>query len=499
MAVFKHGIAFAVVLSLLEVCETSVNRLTVVNGCQTEPIWITHLANVGTGPGAQNRKLDPAATAVFDETLTDGLAGARYWPKMGCDENGDNCALGGSGGPSQQCNTATPDYSSCAPPIDTKFEATWGRQGEPCNPQNPGEMGGCDFIDVSLVDGWTLPFKLEIVAGSCTGNANKHVPGPIDCSGLTVDNCPVEEDLGHGPVDMRAISPHTGKPAGCYSPCLKLVDPKWNNVLAQGKTRDDADVTKYCCTTPPESSQSCNAGPIPHTRYVETVHEFCPGSYAFAYDDGRGLLRCSYGQYKLTFFCPGEPVSINRNADSFLHSAPAVPSPASAPVTLTSDQASPTAPVGESVPSPAFAPVTLTSGQASPTAPAGESVPSPAFAPVTLTSDQASPTAPAGGSAMCLGFSVQCSGNSCCPDGSKCPSAAASWMGCPGISKLYQSQKIKELAGRSNVYAVSITAVAAAVAVIIAALATFSVGRKFIRVRTTTGRQLIAESSDSDW
>lgn len=449
MPEIKNYIAFALVLSLLQVCETTVNRLTIVNGCQTEPIWITHLANVGVGPGAQNRKLDPAATAVFDETLTDGLAGARYWPKMGCDENGDNCALGGSGGPSQQCNMATPDYSSCAPPIDTKFEATWGRQGEPCNPKDPGEMAGCDFIDVSLVDGWTLPFKLEIVAGSCTGNAEKHVPGPIDCSGLTVDNCPVDEDLGQGRVDMRAISPHTGKAAGCYSPCLKLVDPKWNNVLAQGKTRDDADVTKYCCTTPPENSQSCNAGPIPQTRYVEAVHEFCPGSYAFAYDDGRGLLRCSYGQYKLTFFCPGEPVSANRNANSFQHSAPPVRSPPSAPV--------------------------------------------------TPTSNQAAPTAPAGGSATCVGSSVQCAGDSCCPDGSKCPTAAASFMGCPGASKLYQSQTFsKNLQGHSNVYTVPITAVAAAVAVIIAAVATFSVGRKFIRLRTTTGQQLIAESIESD-
>ena len=25
---------------------------------------------------------------TFDETETDGLAGSRYWPKMGCDANG---------------------------------------------------------------------------------------------------------------------------------------------------------------------------------------------------------------------------------------------------------------------------------------------------------------------------------------------------------------------------------------------------------------------------
>merc|ERR1712094_84335 len=98
------------------------------------------------------------ASHSFTAAETDGLAGARYWAKMGCDEQGDHCTLGGSGGPSEGCSQRTPDYSSCAPPVDTKFEATFGRAGQPCNAAAPNEMGGCDSIDVSLVDGWTLPF-----------------------------------------------------------------------------------------------------------------------------------------------------------------------------------------------------------------------------------------------------------------------------------------------------------------------------------------------------
>ncbi|CAJ1438156.1 unnamed protein product [Effrenium voratum] len=276
-------------------------RLLVVNGC-SEKIWLTHLANVGIGPGPQNYGIEPGGSLTFDEKETDGLAGARYWPKMGCDAAGNNCALGGSGGPGQECNRLNPDYSKCAPPVDTKFEATWGRQGQPCNPANPGEMGGCDFIDVSLVDGFTLPFKLEVVAGVCTGRESQ--VHEIDCSGLSVDQCPVDDDLGHGPVNMQAVSPKINKAVGCYAPCLKMIDPKWNNFGARGKSRNDADVTKYCCTTPPETSQSCNAGPLPRTKYVQAVHQHCPGVYAFAYDDGQGLMRCSYGQYKLTFMCP---------------------------------------------------------------------------------------------------------------------------------------------------------------------------------------------------
>ena len=72
---------------------------------------------------------------IFDETETDQLSGARYWPKMGCDEHGrtaqghekamqstfafflgllghssaarNNCLLGGSGGPGQHCVEAS--------------------------------------------------------------------------------------------------------------------------------------------------------------------------------------------------------------------------------------------------------------------------------------------------------------------------------------------------------------------------------------------------------
>ena len=295
---------FLVTVTSIISVQAGIERLKVVNGCH-QKIWITHLANVGIGPGPQNYGIEPGGSLTFDETETDGLAGSRYWPKMGCDANGDNCALGGSGGPGQGCTKKTPDYSSCAPPIDTKFEATWGRKGQPCNPAT-NTMTGCDFIDVSLVDGFTLPFKLEILAGTCTGReSDVHV---VDCSSLSVSQCPTDDNLGHGPVNMQATSPKIQKPVGCYAPCLKMIDTKWNNFQAKGKSRDDADVTKYCCTTPPETSQSCNAGPLPSTKYVQTVHQHCPGVYAFAYDDGQGLMRCSYGQYQLTFMCPDSAI-----------------------------------------------------------------------------------------------------------------------------------------------------------------------------------------------
>merc|ERR1719262_601742 len=74
--------------------------------------------------------------------------------------------------------------------------------------------------------------------------------------------------------------------------------------MATGRLRDDPEVVPYCCTTPPMTSETCNAGPIKTTKYLKAVHELCPGVYGFAYDDGMGLMRCTYGHYQMTFYCP---------------------------------------------------------------------------------------------------------------------------------------------------------------------------------------------------
>lgn len=79
----------------------------------------------------------------------------------------------------------------CAPPIDAKFEATFGTRGRPCSGVSSKD---CDFVDVSLVDGWTLPFRLSI-EGQCSGPNNLH-PTEIDCSQLSFDKCPTDELLG---------------------------------------------------------------------------------------------------------------------------------------------------------------------------------------------------------------------------------------------------------------------------------------------------------------
>mmetsp|Transcript_119877 Transcript_119877/g.339798 ORF Transcript_119877/g.339798 Transcript_119877/m.339798 type:complete len:422 (-) Transcript_119877:106-1371(-) len=289
--------AIAVVLAAR--LTTGSRRLRITNGCSTEPLWIAHQGQGGTGPDPQNVRIEPLGN--YDFITFNGLSATRYWPKMGCDDMGNSCSLGGSGGPGEACVRPDGDYSQCAPPVDTKFEATFGRESAPCDPAT-GSMEGCDYVDVSLVDGFTLPFKLEL-----NGNCNKG-GSVIDCSGLSFAHCPTQEYLHAADMvaNLQAINPKTNQVVGCYSPCSKLIDDKWDSM---GRKPHSPEAAPYCCPTPPQDPEQCRAGPIKDTEFVQTVHRQCPGVYGYSYDDGMGLVRCdATTHYALTFFCPPEPI-----------------------------------------------------------------------------------------------------------------------------------------------------------------------------------------------
>lgn len=270
-------------------------RLTIVNGCNS-PMWIAHIVAGGVGPDAQDVKISPGGQALFHTSAGGGgLSATRFWPKIGCDASGSNCTFGDSGGPSEQCVVRAPgkpdDYSHCAPPFDTKVEATFAAPGSAAN----------DVIDMSLVDGYSLPFKLEVSGGSCT-RAQKNFTG-LDCSKLSLANCPKEETLDGKTLSLQAINPKTSSVGGCFSPCLRLTDDKWNsNPVAP----DSSTAGPYCCAGAWGTPDACNgAGSILKTKYVEQVRQFCTGAYGYAYDDKIATIACSTStQYKVTFYCP---------------------------------------------------------------------------------------------------------------------------------------------------------------------------------------------------
>merc|ERR1712060_568998 len=120
---------------------------------------------------------------------------------------------------------------------------------------------------MSLVDGYTLPFKLEVSGGSCT-RVQKPFTG-TDCSGLYLSQCPSHETLDGETRSLHAVDPKNGQVAGCYSPCMRLIDTKWQS---SSLSPDSAAAGPYCCAGAWGSPATCQAGPILQTKFVEQVH-----------------------------------------------------------------------------------------------------------------------------------------------------------------------------------------------------------------------------------
>jgi len=282
--------------------------LTIVNGCSSGSIWIASIAGGGVGPDGQDVKISSGQQSKFTTSTNGGLGGlsaARYWPKMGCDETGNHCSIGDSGGPSEGCVIRIPgkddNYTQCAPPVDTKFEASFAAPG----------YAQHDVVDMSLVDGYTLPFKLEVsdkVGAGCTRDLQPFEG--MDCSGLTLSKCPTTETTSSRTVDLRAVNPKTGELSGCFSPCKKLTDDKWNETLPI--SADSEEAGPYCCAGAYGNPQECSTGAIMQSEYLPAVKAQCPNAYGYPYDDHIATIACeTTTEYVVTFYCSEGEVELS--------------------------------------------------------------------------------------------------------------------------------------------------------------------------------------------
>jgi hypothetical protein len=257
-----------------------VARLVITNACSYD-IWIEQDKMPASFPqvvllkrGASQPYLIPAA----------GLASTRFWPKKNCDPSGQNCAMGQSSPP---CGP-----TGCAPPIDSKFEATWGctlADQKLCGNTPQGIPMIDTFWNSSAVDGYTFPFSVKL-----TGGDGRKSCLPVDCLGLALAACPKLDDLSNGGANPQYANENlnlTGN-VGCFSTCMKLNYPGFGG---EGLNAPAGPVEQmYCCPTPPISSPQCQAGPGAKTNYVKLIHAACKGtSYGYAYDDGIGGRNCS--------------------------------------------------------------------------------------------------------------------------------------------------------------------------------------------------------------
>lgn len=279
---------FLIILSLLlsASCDKAKNatntaRLLINNNCEVD-IWIQQQ----NFPGPALVHLEKGKGHSYD-IPAEGLASTRFWPKLLCDSDGNNCAIGQSSDP-------CPAHG-CAPPVDSKLEATWG-----CTLADKTQCGytpqGVQMIDTfwnaSAVDGWTIPFSVSLQGGD--GRASCI---PVGCAGLATAECPTDDNLsdnGMNPMysseSLHTTNPATGGYAGCFSPCTKLNYPGWGG-LGLNDPSGPVELL-YCCPGP--IADECRAGPVVITKYVETVHTACNNTtYAYAYDDGIGGRNCS--------------------------------------------------------------------------------------------------------------------------------------------------------------------------------------------------------------
>jgi len=257
------------------------SRLIVKNEC-AETLWIASMfRDQDRHMYPANVKLTPGEAFTYNIPSGRTVASTRFWPKMGCNPDGTNCRLGSSGGPGQDC-----PRHGCAPPVDTKFEATF----HDFNTAEP-----VDWFDTSGVDGYTLPYSLELDSNCPHGKS-------LDCSGLSLADCPTDEVLNGQWHDLHVKYDGIEETVGCFSHCGKLTYTNWGNSPTWAPQHPMAQM--YCCPTPPVSPLGCRLGPVESTKYVRLFREKCKGVYSYAYDDAVGLQTCPIGTtYTWTLYC----------------------------------------------------------------------------------------------------------------------------------------------------------------------------------------------------
>ena len=231
----KLGTAF--VALTLAVSGADARNFHFTNNCP-QTIWVGTLGNTILNNGGW--ALDSYQSN--DVGVPDGFSG-RFWGRTGCNFDGDgngHCETGDCGN-RLECN---------------------GAGGIP--PASLAEMtlngdGGQDFYDVSLVDGYNVPLRINVdncESSGCVSDLN--------------DICP--QDLQEV-VDGRVVA--------CLSACEKY------------------NTDEYCCRGDYGTPDRC-----PPTSYSEIFKTACPQAYSYAYDDKTSTFTCPQGSNYEIVFCP---------------------------------------------------------------------------------------------------------------------------------------------------------------------------------------------------
>ncbi|EKM78444.1 hypothetical protein AGABI1DRAFT_114724 [Agaricus bisporus var. burnettii JB137-S8] len=244
-------------VSAVFVSSVAARTFTVFNGCPFT-VWPAIFTPQGSpAPDHATGWEAPAFTAV-SFFVADNWTSGRIWARRNCDFStnpGPNSCLDGGCNGGLVCD---PISGTGVPPATV---AEWTLSG----------AGGLDSYDVSLVDGYNLPMRI-----------NNNV-------GCPVPECPV--DLGPNcPAPLIGPFDSSGFPVGCKSACAANLD---------GNPTDSAN----CCSGSHNVPATCPSSGVAFYDYFKSN---CPKSYAYAYDDATSLFSCAsnlHADYTVTF-CP---------------------------------------------------------------------------------------------------------------------------------------------------------------------------------------------------
>ncbi|KAF5325500.1 hypothetical protein D9619_009729 [Psilocybe cf. subviscida] len=255
----KGAVYFSALSAL--VTGVSARTFTVFNACPFT-IWPAIFTDLNVAPNTPNSPTgwEAAAFTKVSFTVPDNWKAGRIWARRNCDFSsnpGPNSCLDGGCNGGLLCDAHT---GTGVPPATV---AEWTLEGD----------GNQDFYDVSLVDGYNLPLRI-----------NNNV-------GCPVADCPV--DLGPNcPSQLKGPFDSTGFPVGCKSACVANLD---------GNQANSAN----CCSGSHNTPQTCPNSGVQFYSYFKSN---CPNSYAYAFDESSGtaLWRCDSSlkaDYTVTF-CP---------------------------------------------------------------------------------------------------------------------------------------------------------------------------------------------------
>jgi len=237
----------------------SSRTFTVTNACPFTvwPAMYTDLTRGSTVPvGATGWEAPSGSSRTV--LIPDNWAAGRIWGRRSCDFSNNpgpnSCLTGGCEG----------GLNCTQPGNEPVTLAEWT-----LSPTSDA----FDYYDVSLVDGFDLPMKID---------NNKGCP-TADCAVNLIDGCP---DALKGPVD-----PYSNV-IGCKSSCFANVDGNPGN-------------SSNCCSGSFGSAEACPSNKVAYYDYFKGR---CPNSWAYTFDEasGNALKTCSganQADYTLTF-CP---------------------------------------------------------------------------------------------------------------------------------------------------------------------------------------------------